>query len=112
GGSFHATGVAMSTRRPVVIADVERGEARTVEEELDLTLRRRSATIQKAMDCHTFGIIIEARPGQRRWKLAQSLAKMLHDAGREAVLMVMRNISPDRLVAVGLDAYVNTACPR
>ena len=37
---------------------------------------------------------------------------MLHDAGRQAVLMVMRNITPERLVAIGLDAYVNTACPR
>ena len=112
GGSFHATGVAMATRRPVVIADVERGEARTVEEDLDRTLRRRSAIIQKAMDCETFGMIIEARPGQRRWKLARSLADMLRDSGREAVLMVMRNITPERLVTIGLDAYVNTACPR
>lgn len=112
GGSFHATGVAMATRRPVVVADVERGEARTVEEDLDRTMRRRAAIIGEAMDANTFGIIIEARPGQRRWNLAQSLADMLHDAGRQGVLMVMRNISPDRLVAVGLDAYVNTACPR
>ncbi|UCC92843.1 MAG: diphthamide biosynthesis enzyme Dph2 [Thermoplasmata archaeon] len=112
GGSFHATGVAMATRRPVVIADVETGEARTVQEELDRTLRRRSATIAKAMDAETFGIIIEARPGQRRWALAQSLADDLHDSGRQAVLMVIRNISPERLVAIGLDAYVNTACPR
>jgi 2-(3-amino-3-carboxypropyl)histidine synthase len=112
GGSFHATGVAMATRKPVVIADVERGEARTVEEDLDRTLRRRSAMIGEAMDAQTFGVIVEARPGQRRWNLAQSLADMLHDAGRQGVIMVMRNISPDRLVAIGLDAYVNTACPR
>jgi 2-(3-amino-3-carboxypropyl)histidine synthase len=112
GGSFHATGVAMATRRPVVIADVETGESRTVQDELDRVMRRRSATIGAAMDCDTFGVIIEARPGQRRWNLAQSLADMLHDAGRQAVLMVMRNITPERLVAIGLDAYVNTACPR
>ncbi len=112
GGTFHAIGVAMSTRRPVVIADVETGEARTVQEDLDRVLRRRSATIGAAMDAKTFGIIIEARPGQRRWNLAQSLADMLIDSGRRPVLMVLRNISPDRLVAIGLDAYVNTACPR
>jgi 2-(3-amino-3-carboxypropyl)histidine synthase len=112
GGTFHATGVAMATRRPVVIADVETGEARTIEEAMDHTLRRRSATIGAAMDAETFGILIEARPGQRRWKLAKSLADMLQDAGRRPVLMVLRNISPDRLVAIGLDAYVNTACPR
>jgi 2-(3-amino-3-carboxypropyl)histidine synthase len=112
GGTFHAIGVAMDTRRPVVIADVETGEARTVQEDLDRVLRRRSATIGEAMDCQTFGILIEARPGQRRWNLAQSLADDLHDSGRQAVLMVLRNISPDRLVAIGLDAYVNTACPR
>jgi 2-(3-amino-3-carboxypropyl)histidine synthase len=112
GGTFHAIGVAMSTSRPVVIADVETGEARTVKEDLDRVLRRRSATIGAAMDAKTFGIIIEARPGQRRWNLAKSLADMLMDSGRRPVLMVLRNISPDRLVAIGLDAYVNTACPR
>jgi len=112
GGTFHAIGVAMSTRKPVVIADVETGEARIVQEDLDRVLRRRSATIGAAMDAKTFGIIIEARPGQRRWNLAQSLADMLIDSGRRPVLMVHRNISPDRLVAIGLDAYVNTACPR
>jgi 2-(3-amino-3-carboxypropyl)histidine synthase len=112
GGSFHATGVAMATRRPVVIADVEMGEARTVEDEMDRVLRRRAATIGEAMDASTFGILIEARPGQRRWNLAKSLAEDLHDSGRQGVLMVLRNISPDRLVAIGMDAYVNTACPR
>jgi len=112
GGSFHAVGVAMSTRRPVVVADVERGEARTVEEDLDRVLRRRAATIGKAMDARTFGIIIEARPGQRRWGLARQLRDMLVDSGREPVLLVMRNVTPERLVAIGLDAYVNTACPR
>ncbi len=112
GGTFHATGVAMTTRRPVVIADVETGEARTVEEEMDRTLRKRSAMIQSAMDARSFGIIVEARPGQRRWKLAQTLADMLQDSGHRPVLIVLRNITPDRLVAIGLDAYVNTACPR
>jgi len=112
GGTFHAIGVAMDTRRPVVIADVETGEARTVQDDLDRVLRRRSATIAEAMDCETFGILIEARPGQRRWNLAKSLADDLHDSGRQAVLLVLRNISPDRLVAIGLEAYVNTACPR
>ena len=72
----------------------------------DATLKQ---AFDAAMDAETFGIIIEARPGQRRWLLAQSLADMLHDAGKRPVLMVLRNISPERLVAIGLDAYVNTA---
>jgi 2-(3-amino-3-carboxypropyl)histidine synthase len=112
GGSFHAVGVAMATQRPVVIADVETGEARRIDEDLDRVLRRRSATIGKAMDADTFGIIIEGRPGQRRWGLARSLRDDLNDAGRRPVLLVMKNITPERLVSIGMDAYVNTACPR
>lgn len=112
GGRFHAVGVALATGKQVVVADVESGKATGMEEERDRVLRRRSATIGRAMDAQTFGILVEGRPGQRRWAMARSLRDMLRQAGKRPLLLALRGVSPDRLLALGLDAYVSTACPR
>jgi 2-(3-amino-3-carboxypropyl)histidine synthase len=112
GGSFHAVGVGLATGKPVVVADVETGTARDVDDAKDRVLRRRVATIALASDAESFGILVESRPGQQRWALARSLRDALVEDGRRAVLLLLREISPQRLFAVGLDAYVSTACPR
>ncbi len=112
GGSFHAVGVALATGKPVVVADVELGEAMSVEEERQRVLRRRSAVIAKARDAESFGVLVESRPGQQRWGLARTVRDELAEAGRRPVLLLLREVSPDRLLALGMDAYVSTACPR
>jgi 2-(3-amino-3-carboxypropyl)histidine synthase len=112
GGTFHATGVSMATGRAVVVADVEAGGARFVEEETDRVLRRRAAVVALAADARTFGVLVESRPGQQRWGLALALRDDLLAAGRRPVLLVLRDVTPDRLLALGMDAYVSTACPR
>ena len=112
GGSFHAVGVALASQRMVVVADVEMGQARRIDEERDLILRRRSAAIGRAKDARTFGILVEGRPGQQRWALARSLREMLIEHGLQPLLLHMRGVGPDRLFSIGLDAYVSTACPR
>ncbi len=112
GGSFHAVGVALATEHPVVLADVELGRGRSVDEERDRILRRRAAVIALARDAATFGVIVSTRPGQRRWELALRIRALLRDGGRRPVLLTLREVTPDRLEALGLDAYVSTACPR
>jgi 2-(3-amino-3-carboxypropyl)histidine synthase len=112
GGAFHGAGVSMATGRPVVVADVEAGGARSVEDERDRLLRRRGAVIARAGDAETFGILVESRPGQQRWGLALALRDDLRAAGRRPVVLLLREVTPDRLLALGMDAYVSTACPR
>ncbi len=112
GGGFHAVGVALASQRMVVVADVEMGQARRIDEERDRILRRRSAAIGRAKDARTFGILVEGRPGQQRWALARSLREMLIEHDLQPLLLHMRGVGPERLTAIGLDAYVSTACPR
>jgi 2-(3-amino-3-carboxypropyl)histidine synthase len=112
GGSFHAIGIGLATGRPVVVADVEMGRARSVDDDRDRVLRRRSAIIAKASDATTFGILVESRPGQQRWALASRLREMLIEEDRRPVMLLLREVSSQRLEAVGMDAYVSTACPR
>ncbi|NLD57871.1 MAG: diphthamide biosynthesis enzyme Dph2, partial [Methanomicrobiales archaeon] len=45
---------------------------------------------------------------QKRPELAQHLATL----SPAAVVVTMNEVSPDELLNLGFDAYVNTACPR
>ncbi len=112
GGDFHAAGVALATGRPVVVADIEAGAARRADGARDATLRARAAAIARARDARTFGILVGSKPGQRRWELALRLREQLLAAGRRPMLLSIREFAPERMQALGLDAYVSTACPR
>jgi len=112
GGNFHGVGVALAFQKIVVVADVEMGTAHRVDEERDRILRMRSAAIGRAKDAITFGILVESRPGQQRWALARSIREMLRESGHQPILVLMKEVGPDRLFSLGMDAYVSTACPR
>ncbi len=105
-GLFHPTGIAISTRSRVVALDPLTGTAQEVRG--DSLMRRRFAVIERARGAQTVGIIVSTKSGQRRMKLAQRLARLSDNA----VIVTMREVSPDELLNLGFACYVNTACPR
>lgn len=111
-GDFHALGVKLFTKKPVIVADPFKGSARDIEEFYDRILRVRFARITKAKDAKSFGIIISSKKGQLRFDLALKLKKLIKEHGFDAQILNMDYISPDRLLPFNLDAYVMTACPR
>ncbi|WP_308573799.1 diphthamide biosynthesis enzyme Dph2 [uncultured Methanosphaera sp.] len=111
-GDFHALGVKLFTKKPVLLADPFKGTARDIEEFYDKILRIRFARIIKAENAKTFGIIISSKKGQLRYNLALNLKKLIEEHGFKAQILNMDYISPDRLLPFDLDAYVMTACPR
>ncbi len=74
-------------------------------------LRRRYAAIAKAKDAQKFGIIVSSKIGQKRWSLAKNLKKTIEKEGKRAYLIMTDNVVPENFY-YGVDAYVNTACPR
>lgn len=105
-GVFHPIGIALSTKARVVALDPLTGTAQEVNG--DALLRRRFAVIEKARGAQTVGIIVSTKSGQQRRALAERLAAL----SPKAVLVAMREVSPDELLNLGFDCYVNTACPR
>ncbi|QSG08640.1 diphthamide biosynthesis enzyme Dph2 [Halapricum desulfuricans] len=107
GGKFHPLGLAMEhPEKTVVIAD-------PVNNVLDLAdsekfMKQRYAAVHKAMDAETWGVIFSTKIGQGRWETAQEIVENNDDA----YMITMDEVTPDRLTNFGLDAYVNTACPR
>ncbi len=111
-GEFHPLGVAFLTDKPIVIADPERGSARTLADLKDRILRQRFAAIARAKDAKTFGIIVSKKIGQVRMELAGELKALAEKHGLQANIFLLDLVSPDFLEGYRVDAWVNTACPR
>ncbi len=105
-GVFHPIGIHLATHARVVALDPFIGEARVVD--ASRLVRRRAAVMAKARDAGSFGIIVSTKSGQRRMELARRLVSL----SDRAVLVAMREVSPDGMLDLGFEAYVNTACPR
>ena len=105
-GLFHPIGIALSTGARVVALDPLTGTAQEVSGEA--LLRRRFAVIEKARGAKSIGIIVSTKSGQHRMELARRLAALSPDA----VIVTMKEVSPDELLNLGFACYVNTACPR
>src|SRR5690606_21299738 len=71
-------------------------------------LRRRFALMEKARGAGSYGVIVSTKSGQQRRGLAEQLAAL----SENAVLVAMTEVSPDELLNLGFEVYVNTACPR
>jgi 2-(3-amino-3-carboxypropyl)histidine synthase len=105
-GLFHPIGIALSTKARVVALDPLTGIASEVSG--DTLLRKRFAVIEKARGAKTIGIIVSTKGGQARMALAKRLAAL----SPHAVIVTMKEVSPDEILNLGFAAYVNTACPR
>ncbi|WP_332898802.1 diphthamide biosynthesis enzyme Dph2 [Haladaptatus sp. CMSO5] len=107
GGKFHPLGLAMEhPDKKVVIADPVNMVVTIAD--TDKFLKQRYASVHKAMDAETWGVIFCTKIGQGRWEIAQEIL----EENENAYLITMDEVTPDRLLNFGFDAYVNTGCPR
>jgi 2-(3-amino-3-carboxypropyl)histidine synthase len=107
GGKFHPLGLAMEhPEKTVVIADPVNNTVLVADPET--FLKQRYGAVHRAMDVEEWGVIFCTKIGQGRWDVAREIVAENDDA----YLITMDEITPDRLTNFGLDAYVNTGCPR
>ncbi len=111
-GNFHPLGIALATGKPVVIADPVHGKVRALAKEREKFLRQRFAAIEACRYAKTFGILVSTKPGQHRKALAEKIGGLLKKHKKEHLTIASRNIKPEDLLGIKVDAYVNTACPR
>ncbi|MCX6678569.1 MAG: diphthamide biosynthesis enzyme Dph2 [Methanothrix sp.] len=109
-GQFHPLGIALATCKRVVIADPVTGEVSEID--TDPMLRRRFGAISRAGKAKRFAILVSKKPGQKRMELATRLKALGEARGLEMFLVYLDNIEPDRLLNLGAEAAVSTACPR
>lgn len=109
-GKFHPLGIALATGKRVIASDPITGEV--LEIDPDPMLRRRFAAIERAADAKRFAVLVSKKLGQRRMDIAKRIKQMGAARGKEMILVYLDNIEPDRLLNLGVDACVSTACPR
>lgn len=108
-GQFHPLGI--KTKKPLYTYDLETRKL----EKLDLTLaeKRRYALIYKCKDARTFGVLVSSKMGQHELLgRAEKIRDYLKEKDKRAFIIIMDEITDNKLLALKLDAYVNTACPR
>jgi 2-(3-amino-3-carboxypropyl)histidine synthase len=111
-GNFHALGVALATKKPVIIADPYLDEIRDVEEEKERLLRQRHGAITKAKDAESFGIIVSTKPGQARMRVAIKLSETIEKHHKKAQILLVNHVDAGRIQTYNVQALVVTACPR
>ena len=109
-GRFHPLGIALATGKRVVTVDPLTGEVSEID--IDPMLRRRYAAICRAEKAKRFAVLVSKKPGQSRMALARQLKAKGEARGQEMILVCLDNIEPDRLLNLGVEAAVSTACPR
>lgn len=109
-GQFHPLGIALATGKRVLIADPVTCEVSEIDTEP--MLRRRFGAIARAAGAKRFAVLVSKKPGQRRMELARRLKTLGELMGKEMFLVYLDNIEPDRLLNLGAEAAVSTACPR
>ena len=113
GGRFHALGVGLSTSKPTIVADPYGGNAFSIDEEAKRVLKSRWANIEEAKKSKSFGILVGLKPKQQRFEEALQLKATLEQDGRAALLLAIREITPEALAGFPqIEAFVDTACPR
>jgi len=109
-GSFHPLGLALATGRRVVAADPVAGTVSVIDP--GPMLRRRFAKIVEAKEARRFAVLVSKKPGQKRMRLGRQLKEIGEAKGLEMVLVYLDAVEPDRLLNLGVEAAVCTACPR
>ena len=113
GGRFHAIGVALATGKPTIIADPYEKRAYPVQDEVRKIIKQRWASITEAGEAESFGVLIGLKSGQMRLRDAMKIKEKLEKRGLRATLLALREVTPSALMQFpGLDAFINTACPR
>ena len=109
-GKFYGLGLALTTNKPVLLLDLERGGIFGIEEEKQKTVKLIEWNKQKLKDSKRVGVLISWKVGQL--KDAAEIKKELELQGKKAYILVADEISPQKLEGLKLDVIVNCACPR
>ncbi|MDK2795508.1 MAG: 2-(3-amino-3-carboxypropyl)histidine synthase [Archaeoglobaceae archaeon] len=109
-GLFHALGASFYTNKKVYAVNPINSELTLVNSK-DF-IKNRYLQVSKCVGLKKVGILVSTKPGQKRLKLAEKMKKLALDRGMKALIVYLNDITPEKLLNLPFDFYVNTACPR
>jgi 2-(3-amino-3-carboxypropyl)histidine synthase len=111
-GLFHPLGLALKTEKPVLFLDFETGELKDLKKEKERLERIRAYHLEHAKDAENFGILLTTKPGQILLKQAERVKTLLEKKGKKAWILIMDQVTPEKLLGLNFEVLVNCACPR
>lgn len=110
---FHAIGLYNCLQKPVIMLDPYMMEVVPIEKEALVVKKRLIFNFYKAVEAKNIGIIIGLKEGQLKKREALLLNRELSKIGKNVFMIVMREITNDKLNEFqNVEAFIETACPR
>ncbi len=109
-GRFHPTG--MATKKPFFILDAERDVIERRDIDHEKLERQRYARIAIAKMSEKFGLLLSTKEGQFHASVARHVRDVLQKNGKKAYILVADEFTPEKLMGIDVDCYVNCSCPR
>jgi 2-(3-amino-3-carboxypropyl)histidine synthase len=111
-GYFHSLAIAFASNKPTFQYNPFTNKLENLKTYKEKFLRQRFGQIALAKKAQAFGIILCTKRGQLRKAKAFRLKEILEEAGKKVYLVSMDYVSPEALLGVNVDPFVNTACSR
>ena len=109
-GLFHAIGASIYTSRSVYAVNPLSLEVKEVN--VSNFIKERYKLISMCVGLKKVGIIVSSKPGQCRLKLAKDLMIKAEKAELIPDIIYLNDVTPEKLLNLPYEFYVNTACPR
>ena len=106
-GRFHPLGIK---GKKTYVLDLERKGVEPAD--FSLLEKKRYARIAKAIEAKSFGILVSSKKGQYDLDQALKTKKHLEKKDKKAFILIMDEVSNEKLEGIRVDAFINTACPR
>ncbi len=109
-GRFHPSG--MKTKKPFFVLDMERNAIYRNDIDHEKLERQRHARIAIAKMSDRFGLLLSTKEGQFHASVARRARDILQKNGKKAYIFVADEFTPEKLMGIDVDCYVNCSCPR
>ena len=111
-GEFHPLGIALETKKPVIIANPSSSNVSKVKkEDIEKIKKKRKGAYIKFLTAKSIGILVSTKPGQNKLKQALKLKKKLKN--KDCYIFIADEINPGQLENFRfIECWINTACPR
>jgi len=107
-GKFHALGLASETNLPIYIW--ESGKLGKISsKEVNSFRKKQRGSYLKFLNAEKIGVLISTKPGQENLKKALDLRNKVN---KKCYFFISNNLSAKEFENFGVDAWINTACPR
>lgn len=114
GGKFHPLGLAISTGKPILIANPYNSKISFLDDSEIMSLaKKRMAAITLTKNAKNVGILVCSKPGQKSLGVAEEFMEKLDKKEINAFIIYLDEVRPETLNNFSeADAFIDTACPR